>query len=335
MRKIKHILKVFSIMMIVTIISTQVLTVNAAEVEDAQAGEDAGVEAEDIESGEVAAAEQEDAEGEDEAAETVDLNGTYNATLGIQTCTNLWIYRFGYYSADINDTYGTDRFAVLTSGSESSGNLVEYAGTFNDAVIQGNGIYTVSLTNADFAGEMSVSQLHFATDIPLNDVIKFTDIKVKINNRTVMTFDEGYVEDDVQFLDGGIVILAFNNWRNTLKQIVQDQGLYIEGSGIELLRGNGNDNIEITFTVSGFAYDKAEEVVEEEEVQVAEDINKAEEADETAAEETEDTEDTEDAPETADTDDKEKDSSLLFYIGIPLVIIIIAASVLLSKKKKA
>ena len=87
-----------------------------------------------------------------------------------------------------------------------------------------------------------------------------------------MTFDEGYVEDDVQFLDGGIVILAFNNWRNTLKQIVQDQGLYIEGSGIELLRGNGNDNIEITFTVSGFAYDKAEEVVEEEEVQVAEDI---------------------------------------------------------------
>ena len=91
MRKIKHILKVFSIMMIVTIISTQVLTVNAAEVEDAQAGEDAGVEAEDIESGEVAAAEQEDAEGEDEAAETVDPNGTYNATLGIQTCTNLWI----------------------------------------------------------------------------------------------------------------------------------------------------------------------------------------------------------------------------------------------------
>ena len=155
--------------------------------------------------------------------------------------------------------------------------------------------------------ERCLSQLHFATDIPLNDVIKFTDIKVKINNRTVMTFDEGYVEDDVQFLDGGIVILAFDNWRNTLKQIVQDQGLYIEGSGIELLRGNGNDNIEITFTVSGFAYDKAEEVVEEEEVQVAEDINNAEEADETAAEETEDTSEIlRTAPETADTDDKEK-----------------------------
>lgn len=193
------------------------------------------------------------------AAPQVDLNGTYHAALGIQTCTQLWISRFAYYSADCNDYYGTDNYAVLNSGAEKTNNFVTYKGTFTDATIQGNGTYTISLTGADFAGETLVSQLHIATDIPVNDTIKFTDIAVKVNNKTIVTCDNGYLETDKQFIVGGMVFLIANHWRPDLVKQLGDKGLSENGNGLEILHGDGNDNIEITFTVSGFAYDKAVE----------------------------------------------------------------------------
>lgn len=125
--------------------------------------------------------------------------------------------------------------------------------------IEGNGTYTVSLTDADFAGETTISQLHVATDIPMNDTIKFTDVAVKINGKTVAKFDEAYIETDQKYNAGGIDFVVINHWRPDLVELLAAQGLTENGSGIELLYGNGSDTIEVTFTVSGFAYDKAVE----------------------------------------------------------------------------
>lgn len=297
------------------------ITVLATEVEDADAVEDTAAENVDTAVEDV----------QEEEASTVDLNGTYNAALGLQTCNTLWISRFGYYDAVENPNFGTDKFAVLTSGSEKDGNLVEYTGTFNDAIIEGNGTYTVSLTDADFAGEVSLSQLHFTTDIPVNDIIKFTDVAVKINGRTVVSFDEGFLENEAKFLQGGMVVLAFNNWRSPLKTLVQEKGLYIEGSGFEALRGDGNDSIEITFTVSGFEYDKLEEVVEPEETELDEPITTDEKVDEETPEVTPEATDTEEEK----TDDEDKKLPLGLIIAVPVVIILIVAGLLYIKKKKA
>lgn len=322
MKKSKRVLRALGILMALLILGSQV-TAGASEVEDTAEGTEAAAEE--------TAVEQAEAEGEETAEATVDLNGTYTATLGIQTCNTLWITRFGYFNADIDNYYGTDKFSVLKSGSESSGNYLEHAGTFNDAAIAGNGTYTVSLTNADFAGEKSVSQLHIATNIPNNDQIRFTDVKVKINGKTVMTFDEGYMEIEDKFLAGGMVVLCFNNWRNELKKIVQDKGLYIEGSGIELLRGDGNDNIEITFTVSGFAYDKAEEPVAEEAAPAANDTNQPAETGDTTDEKSEDT-----AVYDAETEETgETDYATIIIIAVAVIAVIaVIAAVLLGKRKK-
>ena len=36
-----------------------------------------------------------------------DPNGKYHATLGIQTCTNLWLTHMGYYEKSQNSYYNT------------------------------------------------------------------------------------------------------------------------------------------------------------------------------------------------------------------------------------
>ena len=73
-------------------------------------------------------------------------------------------------------------------------------GTFTDAEIAGNGTYTLKLEGADFQGETAISQLHIATDIPLNDKIKFTNVKAKVDGREVTSFDEGVPENEEPYL---------------------------------------------------------------------------------------------------------------------------------------
>jgi hypothetical protein len=66
----------------------------------------------------------------------VDLNGTYHAALGISTATQIWINRNAYFAEDANVYYGTDQWGKLMSEDSASGDKVEHAGTFTDAVIE-------------------------------------------------------------------------------------------------------------------------------------------------------------------------------------------------------
>jgi hypothetical protein len=236
----------------------------------------------------------------------------------------IWIGRWGYFAESINPAFGTDKNAVLFSGSETAGNYTEYTGTFTDAVLEGNGTYTVALTDADFAGEVSISQLHVATDIPMNDQIKFTDVKVKVNNKTVLKFDEGYMETDNKYNEGGMVLLTINHWRKPLEEIVMGNGMAVSGNGAECLTGSGKDNIEITFTVSGFAYDKVEPTAA------------AVSAAPTAA--ASDTADTAAAQTTADASGQTNEGTagvpyILIIAGSAVAVILIAILVFLKMKK--
>lgn len=256
-------------------------------------------------------------------APQVDLNGTYHASLGIQTCNTLWINRPAYYNTELDAHFGTDKFTVMWSGTESAGNYAEYAGTFNDVVIEGNGTYTVSLTNADFAGETSVSQLHVATDIPMNDTIKFTDVSVKFNNKTIAKFDEAYIETDQKYNGGGIDFVCINHWRPQLVEMLAAQGQSENGNGIDLLIGSGNDNIEVTFTISGFAYDKAVEEAPEETAPTA-----------AAVKATDDSKTNPMIPTDADATSSNNTVIIVIVIAVVVVAAIVAA-VVISKKKKA
>lgn len=194
-----------------------------------------------------------------------DPNGKYHATLGIQTCTNLWLTHMGYYEKSQNSYYNTENAAKLMYKDKETNKDTAAAGTLTNTEIAGNGTYTVKLEGLDAMNETDISQLHIATDIPLNDKVKFTDVKASINGKEILSFDEGIPENEEPYLQGGMVILLLNHWRAELVKEVAAKGLPESAeSGWKLLQGTGNESVEITFTVSGFDYDNPDVVAADE-----------------------------------------------------------------------
>lgn len=193
----------------------------------------------------------------DKKIEKVDLDGTYHAALGVSTSTKLWINRNAYFAEDANIYFGTEQWSKLMSEDAITEEKIEHEGTFHDVEIQGNGTYTVTLEKADFEGETAICMLHVATDIPVCDEITFSDVSVKINDREIISFDEPYMENEENYLTGGMDIILLNHWRDELKTLVSGKGLNESSTnGYDLLAGSGNDKVEVTFVVSGFHYDK-------------------------------------------------------------------------------
>lgn len=259
----------------------------------------------------------------------VDLNGTYHATLGIQTATDLWITRMGYYEKSQNEFYGTENADKMFCENKETHEMEAQPGTFQDVEIKGNGTYTVSLDNGEFSGERIISQLHVATDIPVNDTIKFSNVSASINGKTVAEFEEGFMENEEPYLQGGMVCLIFNHWRAELVKQVGERGLSEDCSnGYTLLLGSGQENVSITFTVSGFSYDNPE----------------AQGISEDGADTQEDT-DVSNANESDKNDEDNGSSSsnllvILFIIPfimwiVSIVLLIVLAVKLINKKKKS
>lgn len=194
-----------------------------------------------------------------------DPNGKYHATLGIQTCTNLWLTHMGYYEKSQNSYYNTENADNLMYKDKETNKDTAATGTLTNTEIAGNGTYTVRLEGLDSMNETDISQLHIATDIPLNDKVKFTDVKATINGKEILSFDEGVPENEEPYLQGGMVILLLNHWRAELVKEVAAKGLpeSVE-SGWKLLQGTGDESVEITFTVSGFDYDNPDAVAADE-----------------------------------------------------------------------
>lgn len=181
----------------------------------------------------------------------------YHAAMGIQTSTKIWIQRWGYFEKSQNEYYDTENYSKLYAAGG-----VFYDGTFEDVEIKGNGTYTVALKDADFSQETAISQLHIATDIPLeeSEKLSFTDVTLEINGNEVLKFDEAVMEDEEAYLQGGAVILLLNHWRDSAKEAAKNLGRSEDASsGWEMLAGSGQDNVSISFTVSGLPYDNEEQ----------------------------------------------------------------------------
>lgn len=171
------------------------------------------------------------------------LAADYNAYFGIQT--ENYIFR----NAWNEPTYGmeTDNFSYLT-GWDADNNQVDYGGTFTDAMIDGNGTYTVGVT----LGEMGLGE-----DQTLRVLFVSTDIPSQL-------FDDGLVtiSDFSTVIDGGTAQSAF---------AVNTEGDYAQ---IDILNEYSDvgaeaipytmpaEDITITFTVSGFSKDSAAQAEE-------------------------------------------------------------------------
>lgn len=266
------------------------------------------------------------------APETFDPAGTYHASLGIQTATKLWIERFGYYGEGIGGycPYGTENWSKLahnydeeadTAEPDNEDNKIFTAGDFTEAELKGNGTYTVKLENADFQNETTISQLQMPTDIPANDQIKFTDITVTINEQEIVHFDEAVMEDEENYLGAGMVVLFFNHWRDGLKNQLSGLGRAEDAdNGWNLLTGEGNESISVTFTVSGFNYDNPDAAIP---------TDSAEDA--TSGNGTATVEDTSDS---SDADEESGGLSSGAIAGIIVVIIVVAGAIIIITRKR-
>ncbi|MBR6345095.1 MAG: hypothetical protein IKR70_05105 [Lachnospiraceae bacterium] len=170
------------------------------------------------------------------AAGEVDLDGEYNAYIGIQSPT--FSFRNAWY-----DSYGmgTPEFSQITGWDENNEETVR-DGVIQDAVIKGNGTYTVSITDLDLTGDFD-SQDYFNlifvdTDIPNTGDITISDMVLTINGAQV-DINPIISPDSVDYL----TMLIQNIWNEDVATI----GYYNVATQPM--------TIEITFTVSGFNYD--------------------------------------------------------------------------------
>ena len=182
------------------------------------------------------------------AAGPVDVNGEYHAYLGFQTP------KYSFRNAFDDATYGRDSevFNQVT-GWDDDNNAVKMSGDFTDVVIAGNGTYTVSVDNLSFTDDEFSSQdymniIALSTDIPNTKEVTISDVELKIDGKSVELAGVGAIlsPDSKDYVN----ILLQNIWNEDVKTI----GFY----SVPMTK------MSITFTVSGFAYDKAaEEAVSE------------------------------------------------------------------------
>ncbi len=175
-------------------------------------------------------------------SQTVDLDGTYNAALGLRTETNN-IYRMAYYH---KKSAGSDKWKHLAIGDYSSQEYQQIESSFTDVVIKGNGKYTVKLENADFQGETNFTKMQVSTNIPNTGQITFSDMVIKVNGVEVGRFDEPYI-DEHEETSGNSCLLIINNEREGFESI-----------DANIVPAERENKITVSFKVNGFNYKKGQ-----------------------------------------------------------------------------
>jgi len=161
------------------------------------------------------------------------LSAEYHAYFGVQTVS--YIFRNAW-----NDNYGIDTSNWTHLTGWDGPNEVDYGGTFEDAVITGNGDYTVSVELGDmgFGDDAAFNMLFVSTDIP---GVLIDEGYVTISD--VTTSMDGRRPREYTFVDteGGYGrIMVMNTYNNAV--------------GTETIPFvMPTTSIEISFTVSGLA----------------------------------------------------------------------------------
>lgn len=249
-------------------------------------------------------------EAEEAPKAEVDLNGTYNAYFGFQTP------KFSFRNAFDDASYGRDtEYFNKVTGWEGS-DAVELPGTFTDAVIAGNGIYTVSVNDLSFpAGEFDsqdyMNLLFLSTDIPNTGAITISDIQLNIDGRNV-SISPILSPDSVDYVN----MLIQNIWNDEVKTI----GFYTVPM----------TNMSITFTVSGFAYDNPDATGKTGDEKPAETPASSETTGDSAST---------DKADSAQTDAPAAETSGVSPVVIVVIVVVVIAviagvAVVLAKKKK-
>ena len=246
----------------------------------------------------------------------IDKNGTYNAYLMLQTPN--WTFR----NAWDDEFYGMNGSSWEALGLTWGQYLVhqdhpgESWGTITDAVIAGNGTYSVSITDFgtifadDFAaaGQDYFNIIAISTDLPAGANVVITDVQLIIDGQVRHTYPEAYINEESS---GSLQILIQNIWNSDVKEIS-----YYPAP---------TQSLEIKFTISGFDYDQAKD-----------DPNENPGENPGDATEPTDPADPSDPGDNGGSDNGDNDSIVIYIVvGVVVVAVIAVVVVLFLKKKKA
>lgn len=246
----------------------------------------------------------------------------YHAYFGFQQ-TGSWTYRDAWY----NPASGLDGTSLSTGDYNNlftdGGNAVVDGVTITDAIIKGNGTYSVSMTGlngaipADDGADIKTSLVYVSTDIPSSAIgtLSFTDVKLIVDgNEIALPSPEPYVNADAQEL--GLYQFDLVN--------TYHPEAYTSPSILAM-----NDSVEIQFTVSGFNADDPDAVVAEPTEEPAEEPTEEPATSDTA------TSDTDNTGSSTDNNKEDSGSSTTTAVIVVVVIVVIAgAAFFLMKKKK-
>lgn len=179
------------------------------------------------------------------SAGPVDPAGTYNAYIGLQTPKYSFRNAWSEGSYGLNGSEGSEYFERITSWADD-GSAFTTPGTITDAVIAGNGTYTVSVTGiqwpeGEFADQDYMNQIFISTDIPNTGEVTVSNVVLTIDGKEVSLASAGAIlsPDDIDYM----TILIQNIWNSDVTTI----GYYSVPF----------TDISISFDVDGFNYDKA------------------------------------------------------------------------------
>lgn len=229
---------------------------------------------------------------------------------------NSWVYRGKFWEADKGPS-GENWDKLLTTLNVTTPVVVD--GTVEDAVIKGNGHYTIRLSGLNGSPSAGADNaefgiLGFSTDIPKNDTIQFDNVNVKIDGidkGTVTGSDVYYDKDDITS-PGLITVEVFNAWHEECKNLPLTLP---------------NDSVEISFDVKGFQYDNPDATQQSNDSSMEQD-------DSSGKEDTAQTGDGKTEKNDDDTNNKGGIGMLRICIIVIIVALIAAGIVLILKKNK-
>lgn len=204
--------------------------------------------------------------GKKAAKAEFDPNGEYHAYFGIQQ-EKSWIFRDEWYNPETGlggtSWKKTDGLAYEDNTLYKSGDdgLEKVEGTtVTDAVIKGNGTYTVGveglngvMSDAESSDQAVMRMVYVTTDIPWtakDNPVTISDVKLSLDGMDqVLPAEVFYPEEYIQ---GDCAVIRFDPFNLYQKE----NGPYPDCPSILTPR----DTVQITFTISGFANDDPDAV---------------------------------------------------------------------------
>lgn len=252
----------------------------------------------------------------------------YHAYLAFQcvpaySFRNAWFSSYGDFDKANRAEDGGSLFQkVLGWKKDGVNELVELPGTFTDAVIDGNGTYSVKVEGLEgclnddvttAANEM-FQMLYVSTDLPADaqDKIQITNIVTKIDGVEKATEDEAFYDPDPIEYVGCLAFDVCNQYNKELGD--HNASLMLP-----------QDSIEITFDVSGFNVDGTS-VASSESGSSATSASSGTTSDTTGT----------DATTTTNADEPTNSNTpiIIFVVVIAVVVVVVVVAIIATRKKR-